>query len=167
MFDTLFYDCQVSTKEVLGRLRASASIALRINKQTFPLLFSLLEALRKNSSHNDLHEHAFAYGLYQLHNFVLCGSIFLTVALALERYRAVWRPIEYHNQCVGVNPWRRVLVSYLLPVVVFSTVHTIPKFFEVEMLVKADYEVIKSALFNETDNTTYDYEVSSSKMVNF
>ena len=87
----------------------------------------------------------------------------MTVALALERYRAVWRPIEYHNQCVGVNPWRRVLVSYLLPVVVFSTVHTIPKFFEVEMLVKADYEVIKSALFNETDNTTYDYEVSSSK----
>ena len=131
-----------------------------------PLLFSLLEALRKNSPHNDLHEHAFAYGLYQLHNFVLCGSIFLTVGLALERYRAVWRPIEYHNQCVGVNPWRRVIVSYLLPVVVLSSLHTIPKFFEVEMLVQTA-DVMKAAIFNSTDNLTYDVSTLENSLVTY
>ena len=130
------------------------------------LLFSLLEALRKNSPHNDLHEHAFAYGLYQLHNFVLCGSIFLTVGLALERYRAVWRPIEYHNQCVGVNPWRRVIVSYLLPVVVLSSLHTIPKFFEVEMLVQTA-DVMKAAIFNSTDNLTYDVSTLENCLVTY
>ena len=135
---------------------ANSFFSIQINFFLFLPFLSLLEALRKNSHHNDIHEHAFAYGLYQLHNFVLCGSIFLTVALALERYRAVWRPIEYHNQCVGVNPWRRVMMSYLLPVVVFSTVHTIPKFFEVEMLVQVDYEVMKAAIFNTTDNVTYE-----------
>ena len=48
------------------------------------------------------------------------------------------------------------MMSYLLPVVVFSTVHTIPKFFEVEMLVQVDYEVMKAAIFNTTDNVTYE-----------
>ena len=53
----------------------------------FYILCSLLETMRKTLAHNVVHEYAFAYGLYQLHNFVLCGTIFLTVALALERYR--------------------------------------------------------------------------------
>ena len=51
------------------------------------IILSILEAMRKWNSHNDTHEYAFAYGLYQLHSFVLCGSIFLTVSLALDRYR--------------------------------------------------------------------------------
>jgi len=145
--------CSKEMSSIFNRLLVLLAIY-----DNFYILCSLLEALRKNSPHNDLHEHAFAYGLYQLHNFVLCGSIFLTVGLALERYRAVWRPIEYHNQCVGVNPWRRVIVSYLLPVVVLSSLHTIPKFFEVEMLVQTA-DVMKAAIFNSTDNLTYDQSV--------
>jgi hypothetical protein len=65
---------------------------------------------KKESLPIQLHEYAFGYGLYPLHNFVLCCSIYITVALALERYRAVWRPVEYHNKCKGVNPWHRVLI---------------------------------------------------------
>jgi hypothetical protein len=120
----------------------------------FYILCSVLEAKRKISDHNEMHEYAFAYGLYQLHHFVLCGSIFLTVALALERYRAVWRPVEYHNQCKGINPWRRVVTLYLLPVVLFSTVFTIPKLLEVEMFVKPDLEVVQNLVWNEATNTT-------------
>ena len=82
-----------------------------------------------------IHEYAFGYCLYPLHNFVLCCSIYVTVALALERYRAVWRPVEYHNKCKGVNPWRRVVLSYVMPVVIFSVIFNIPKFFEVKFVV--------------------------------
>ena len=126
----------------------------------FYILCSVLEAKRKSSPHSEIHEHAFAYGLYQLHNFVLCGSIFLTVALALERYRAVWRPVEYHNQCVGVNPWKRVLISYLLPVVVFSTLFNIPKFLEVEMMVKTEMEIGRKLIFDEATNETHHVSIS-------
>ena len=80
----------------------------------------------------------------------------MTVALSLERYRAVWRPVEYHNQCIGVNPWKRALVSYLLPVMVFSTLFNIPKFVEVEIVVKVEYEILMGTEYNSTLNGTYE-----------
>jgi hypothetical protein len=42
--------------------------------------------------------------------------------------------------------------------VVLSSLHTIPKFFEVEMLVQTA-DVMKAAIFNSTDNLTYDQSV--------
>ena len=54
---------------------------------------------KNNNEFNQLHEYAFGHFLYQFHQIVLCISIYLTVSLALERYRAVWRPVEYHNRC--------------------------------------------------------------------
>lgn len=54
----------------------------------------------------------------------------MTVVLALERYLAITKPIEYHNTIQGTNPWRRVL-SYIIPVVIVSTLFNIPKFFEI------------------------------------
>ena len=107
----------------------------------------------------------------------LCGSIFLTVALAVDRYKvsrittkinlsplylikrktylarykqrimqfviispfhaylqASTNPITYWNTNIGVNPWRRALVSYFLPIVTFSVIFNIPKFFEVHLV---------------------------------
>jgi hypothetical protein len=46
----------------------------------------------------------------------------------------VWRPVEYHNKCKGVNPWHRVVLSYVMPVIIFSVVFNIPKFFEVKFV---------------------------------
>ena len=67
---------------------------------------------------------------------------------------------------MGVNPWRRVIVSYLLPVVVLSSLHTIPKFFEVEMLVQTA-DVMKAAIFNSTDNLTYDVSTLENRLVTY
>ena len=64
---------------------------------------------------------------------VLCTCIYLTVALALERYRAVWRPIEYHNAVNAGSPWRRV-AHCVVPVVVFSVAFNLPKCFETTFL---------------------------------
>ena len=103
----------------------------------FFIVCSMLEGIRKHSDFWQIHEYAFGYFLYPLHNFVLCCSIYVTLALALERYRAVWRPVEYHNKCKGANPWRRV-ASYVIPVFAFSAVFNIPKLFEVEFVVKSE-----------------------------
>ena len=103
------------------------------------IVCQLLEAKRKMTNNfkghyafDQIHEHVFGYFLYPLHAFVLTASIYITVALALERYRAVWRPVEYHNKYKGVNPWKRILKFYVGPVVVFSVIFCIPKYFEIE-----------------------------------
>ena len=44
----------------------------------------------------DLHTYMFVHTLYPLHNITLCLSIYMTVALAMERYLAVTKPIDYH-----------------------------------------------------------------------
>ena len=142
--------CSKEMSSIFNRL-----LVLLAVYDNFYIICSLLDVMRR-AEHNEFHEYAFAYGLYQLHSFVLCGSIFMTVALSLERYRAVWRPVEYHNQCIGVNPWKRALVSYLLPVMLFSTLFNIPKFLEVEILVKVEYDLVTETKYNSTTNETYE-----------
>ena len=103
------------------------------------IMCQILEAKRKLTNNfegyfefDQLHELVFGYFLYPLHAFVLTASIYITVALALERYRAVWRPVEYHNKYKGVNPWKRIMKSYISPVIAFSMAFSIPKWFEIE-----------------------------------
>lgn len=79
------------------------------------------------------HTYAFAYFGYQFQSFAIVASIFMTVVLALERFLAITRPIEYHNAIQGLNPWRRVM-NYVIPVVVCSAVFNIPKFFETTVI---------------------------------
>ncbi len=59
-----------------------------------------------------------------------CCCIYITVALALERYRAVWHPVEYHNAMSSGSPWRRV-ATCIAPVIMLSVAFNFPKFFEV------------------------------------
>ena len=115
------------------------------------------------------------FPLVQFHNMILCCCIYITVVLALERYRAVWHPVEYHHVVNAGSPWKRsvyvgdrdpplkepfpkllnqvrlirecrgrqtpspktgLYLSYrvfycISPVVVFSVLFNVPKFFEV------------------------------------
>ncbi|TRY69587.1 hypothetical protein TCAL_05231 [Tigriopus californicus] len=102
------------------------------------IVCSVLEAFRKHIGSTQLHEYVFGYFLYQFHNMILCSCIYITVVLALERYRAVWRPVEYHNNVNGINPWRRVM-GYILPVMVFAVIFNLPKFFEAKFVERTMY----------------------------
>ena len=77
----------------------------------------------------DIHTKAFVHGLYPFHNIVLCMSIYMTVILAMERYRAVSKPIDYHTIIVSGKQWQRVF-RYVIPVVCFCLIFNLPKFFE-------------------------------------
>ena len=81
---------------------------------------------------------------------ILCACIYITVVLALERYRAVWRPVEYHNIVNGSNSWRRV-AGYIVPVVVFSVLFNIPKFFEA----KFEERTIYGEIYDEETGQVY------------
>ena len=126
----------------------------------FFIICQMLEGKRKMTNHgmleefqfNQTHEYAFGYFLYPFHAFTLCVSIYITVALALERYRAVWRPVEYHNKCRGANPWKRVMVSYFLPVIAFSVLFNVPKCFEIEFTNMGPRQTISS---EDSNNETF------------
>ena len=51
--------------------------------------------------------------------------------------------------CKGMNPWRRVL-KYVIPVMAFSTLFSIPKFFETRVMVT--YK-----LFQPNSTTNYSF----------
>ena len=125
------------------------------------IICQLLEAQRKMTNTNELdedifsqaHEYAFAYFLYQLHSFVLVCSMYITVAVALERYQAVWKPVEYHIKTKGINPWTRVILHYVLPVIVFSALLNIPKWFEIKLEVHSQSILVNNS-FNGSINLT-------------
>ena len=81
---------------------------------------------------NEYHIYLQGHFLFQLNSVAIVASIFTTVVLAFERYLAVSKPIEYHNATLGINPWRRVM-NYIIPVVLFSIIFNIPKFFEIKI----------------------------------
>ena len=53
------------------------------------ILLSLWEAMRREMNTTDFFAYAVRYVTYPLQNIVLCITIFLPVALAFERYRAI------------------------------------------------------------------------------
>ena len=60
------------------------------------LMGAILESFRKSfSMATDLHMVLFPYFLYPMHQTAMTGSIFMTVAIAFERYSAVHYPVDY------------------------------------------------------------------------
>ena len=63
-----------------------ASLALF---DSFYIVLSLAEALRGELGHYNLLVYIVRYVTYPLQNIILCITIFLPVALSIERYRAI------------------------------------------------------------------------------
>ena len=64
----------------------------------------------------------------------ISGSIFTTVAVALERFTATYRP-HYYNQIIkNVNGHSRRLFKYTLTISALAIIFNIPKFFETEII---------------------------------
>ena len=89
---------------------------------------SLAMRLFESSSYN--HKFIFVKLLYPARSILLCSSIYMTVGLACERYRFVSNPILHHTR---ENTCRRLLL-YITPVVTFSILYCIPKFFELKVI---------------------------------
>ena len=67
------------------------------------------------------------------------GSIYITMAICIERYFVVCRPFWYHEQAI---PSR----AYTVPILLFSVIYNIPRFFEVRT-------TIQNGNFNTTNIT--------------
>lgn len=96
------------------------------------LLFAIGECFRRELGLSTWpHIVVFVNVLYPLHNIVLCLSIFMTVVLAKERYKAISNPIDYHAIIVSGRQWQRAF-RYILPALFASVAFNLPKFFELQ-----------------------------------
>ena len=70
--------------------------------------------------------------LYPARNVLMCSAIYMTVGLACERYISIAKPyLQRIRQ--GENTCQR-LVCYVVPVISFSIVFYIPKFFDLRLI---------------------------------
>ena len=113
----------------------------------------------------------FVVFLYPLRNVAMCGSIYLTLLLALERYNALAAPPEL-NQPTMVSRskppfknhilkyWKRLLKN-ICPVLILSIALYFPKFFE-QNLVPEKHCSANSTIVES--NCTYKYIVHFSEL---
>ncbi len=98
------------------------------------IVLDVLESVRQYYEDNggrvhDFHIRLFPHMLYPLQNIAMVASIYLTVVIAMERYRAVSKPLTSFIGDAEGGRWRRVF-AYVGPVLVFSVMFNLPTFFE-------------------------------------
>ena len=75
------------------------------------------------------------------------GSIYFTLAVCIERYFVVCRPFWYHEK--AIPSWR-----YTIPILLFSVIYNIPRFFEVRT-VRTYQSILSESQLNETSEEGY------------
>ena len=75
---------------------------------------------------SDIYTIAFPHFIYPFANIGLCGTIFMTVAISIERFLGICYPLH-------LPPHNRKSWFYILPVLVLAILVNIPKFLESEV----------------------------------
>jgi hypothetical protein len=133
---------------IIGNVLASIILTRKSMRNSFNLLLvslacfdstylfgSILESFRKTFRlASTAHIVLFPHLLYPFHQVAISGSIFMTVAIALERYIAVHYPLDYNQSLTDSGAmWRRV-AKYLCPVFAMAVLFNCVKFFEATVI---------------------------------
>ena len=97
------------------------------------------------------HQRLFASFVYPWRGISMCCSTYITVALALDRYRAVSNPSKYKASVRSHTHPIIMVLRCTLPIICLSILFSIPKFFDLS--VKEYPEGINST--NETSSQSY------------
>ena len=99
------------------------------------LLFHILDVFRKYFNIEDkLLITLFPKFIHPIRNICFTASIFMTVAIAYERYSAIKYPIQHHQSLRSRKYRRMAFLKYILSVTCFAILFNIPKFFETELV---------------------------------
>ena len=79
----------------------------------------------------------FVYVLSPIRSIVMCCSIYMTVVLSWDRYRAVSNPTEYmilaRRAPFGTWITSKCLMKYVGPIIIMSFIFYLPKFFDLKI----------------------------------
>ena len=97
------------------------------------------------------HLYLFYFIIKPLKGIVRLSIIYLTIILALQRYRTIAKPLHMiiRNQNTNKTTWTQTL-KFTVPVIMISIVYMIPEFFEFSILRHELEDGKKSAYFNST-----------------
>jgi len=95
----------------------------------------------------------YVYILYPMSTVSFCASIYMTLAVTVERYIAVCRPHQYRTISQTMSNSKRLLV-YVVPVTAISFALNIPKFMEVK-LTQTNESTINLEASDTRKNPTY------------
>ena len=119
------------------------------------LFFILVEVIPSNVGfHTRTHDVLYPYFFHPFRIISLTSSIFMTIGIAHERYRAIQYPL-HHLQTRSSGRFRRTLLAkYVLVVIFCATLINIPKFFEAELEWKCNYTNHSKHVFKNVFNTS-------------
>lgn len=129
---------------IFGNIVAGFILSRREMRNSFNLLLvtlacfdstylfgSILESFRKQFAlGSDVHIILFPHLLYPFTQIAITASIFMTVAIALERFIAVHYPINYSQAMHEANALTKRIFKYVFSVIFLSFLFTFTRFFE-------------------------------------
>lgn len=130
--------CVIITRKEMRNSFNLLLVSLACFDSTY-LIGSILDSLRKPNIFglvSEAHIILFPYLLYPVNQIAISGSIFMTVAIAWERYIAVHYPLDYNQAMNNSHAIRKRLMKYVGPVLILSIVFNLGKFFEGKIVYK-------------------------------
>ncbi|CAB4063238.1 unnamed protein product [Lepeophtheirus salmonis] len=132
---------------IIGNFLAGLILSRKSMKNVFNLLLvtlaifdstylfgSILESFRKSFNlATNTHIILFPHMLYPITQISIAGSIFMTVAIALERYIAVHYPLTYNQAMHESNALPKRIAKYISCVLFLSLLFSFTRFFEAEV----------------------------------
>jgi hypothetical protein len=110
LISLFFIDCVVLLTSILWNLRWSAGIKVASLTVLYP------------------------YFILPFNHIAMTASIFVTIAIAYERYQATRNPIEQNQSLQHPASHLRRLLTYLFPIIIISILFNIPKFLELKVI---------------------------------
>lgn len=95
------------------------------------LLCELSEAFR-HKYNTMVQQHIFVNFVYPIRNMLMCGSIYITIVLASERYEALKNPAVYRIRAM-TNMSKRHL-RYFMFILIFNIIFYLPKFNDLKVI---------------------------------
>jgi hypothetical protein len=127
----------ISIVILLGRELRNSFTKLLAILAVFDLIYlftMVIDSLSKLGLKSDLHMLMFPHFLHPLNSISMMCSIYMTVVVALERYRAVYHPLDYNRRQQDTTSYMHCFITFLCPLMVFAFLFNIPKFLECEVI---------------------------------
>ena len=100
------------------------------------------------------HTYRWSIWLYPVIHIFSTGNVFLTVAISLDRYLAICKPLSYHS-----SPYTTIKI--LVPIAFVSIGYNIPRFFELEWLVYSEKELELLVYFEKLNGSGINLELGA------
>ena len=126
-------------------------IALACFDTTYIIIGGINYTFNAFEARSDAYNISFPFIIYPITNISLCGTIFMTVAITIERFLGICYPLH-------LPPQNRKAWYYVLPVTLLSILLNLPKFLECEIdWVKDDISVLFSPEEIYSNATRYEH----------